>query len=208
MRTFHALGILLMYPTEALCEGLRELRNVLRGEEMLTVAELETLVPVFSYLETTPLLDLQEAYVNLFDRSPALSLHLFEHVYGENRDRGQALAELADLYAASEMVVGGGETPDYLPAFLEFMALTPEKEARRLLGEIGHIIQLMHNRLAQRQSPYAAVFKVVCGLCEPVPEAFRVEEADKVNPDKAPDLDASWLRYGSTCHPSTETCRH
>ena len=26
----------------------------------------------------------------LFDRTPLLSLHLFEHVHGESRDRGQA----------------------------------------------------------------------------------------------------------------------
>ena len=192
MRSFHALGILLMYPTEDTREGLRELRNVLRGEEMLSVSELETLVPLFSYLETAPMLDLQESYVNVFDRSPALSLHLFEHVYGENRDRGQALAELSDLYAASGLFLSQGETPDYLPAFLEFMSLTPEKEARRLLGEVGHILVLMHGRLQQRQSPYAAAMKVLCGLCEPEPEAFRVEEADKLNPDKEPDLETTW----------------
>ncbi len=192
MRTFQALGILLMYPTEDTRTALSELRNVLRGEEMLSTQELERLIPLFDWLEKTPLLDAQESYVNLFDRSPALSLHLFEHVYGENRDRGQALAELADLYAASDLFLDKGETPDYLPAFLEFMALQPEKESRRLLGEVGHIVQLLHNRLSQRQSPYAAVLAVICGLCEPTPEAFRVEEADKLNPDREPDLETSW----------------
>ena len=37
---------------------------------------------------------LQERYVALFDRSRSLSLHLFEHVHGESRDRGQAMVDL------------------------------------------------------------------------------------------------------------------
>ena len=192
MRTFQALGILLMYPTEDTQAALPELRNILRGEEMLPHADLEKLVPLFTYLEKEPMLDQQEKYVGLFDRAPSLSLHLFEHVYGENRDRGQALAELADLYASSDMFLKEGEMPDYLPAFMEFMALQPERESRRLLGEIGHIIQLMANRLAERGSVYAPLMALICSLCEPHPEAFRVEAADKMNPDKPVDLDATW----------------
>jgi nitrate reductase delta subunit len=38
--------------------------------------------------------ELQERYFALFDRSRTLSLHLFEHVHGESRDRGQAMADL------------------------------------------------------------------------------------------------------------------
>ena len=40
------------------------------------------------------LYDLQERYVLLFDRTRSLSLHLFEHVHGESRDRGQAMVDL------------------------------------------------------------------------------------------------------------------
>ena len=34
----------------------------------------------------------------LFDRTRSLSLHLFEHVHGESRDRGQAMVDLKALY--------------------------------------------------------------------------------------------------------------
>ena len=44
------------------------------------------------------LYDLQERYVQLFDRTRSLSLHLFEHVHGESRDRGQAMVDLKALY--------------------------------------------------------------------------------------------------------------
>ena len=49
-------------------------------------------------IATGDLYDLQERYVVLFDRSRSLSLHLFEHVHGESRDRGQAMVDLKSLY--------------------------------------------------------------------------------------------------------------
>lgn len=192
MRTLHALGLLLSYPTNELVEAMPELRNVLLAEEFVGAETLTTLEPLFKTVRDGPLLDLQEDYVSLFDRQPGLSLHLFEHVYGESRDRGQALAELSDLYASSDMLVANGETPDYLPAFVEFLGAQPEKEARRLLGEVGHILLLLSQRLEQRQSPYGAVMRALTGLCEPHPEDARVEEASRINPDEAPDLEKSW----------------
>jgi nitrate reductase molybdenum cofactor assembly chaperone len=44
------------------------------------------------------LYDAQERYVSLFDRTRTLSLHLFEHVHGESRDRGQAMVDLGQMY--------------------------------------------------------------------------------------------------------------
>lgn len=192
MRTFQTLGLLLTYPTPELVEALPELRQVLQAEEALSGQQQANLASVFDYLHHGRLMDIQEAYVALFDRHPGLSLHLFEHVYGESRDRGQALAELADLYAASNLFLSNGETPDYLPAFLEFMGGQPEKEARRLLGEVGHILLLLAERLEQRENVYAPVLRALTSLCEPVPETARAEEAARVNPDVMPDPDTMW----------------
>ena len=50
-------------------------------------------------ITTGDLYDLQERYVLLFDRTRSLSLHLFEHVHGESRDRGQAMIDLKAQYA-------------------------------------------------------------------------------------------------------------
>lgn len=192
MRTFQTLGLLLTYPTPELVEALPELRQVLQAEEALSAERRESLDGLLSHLRTTALMDVQEAYVALFDRHPGLSLHLFEHVYGESRDRGQALAELADLYASGGLYLKNGETPDYLPAFLEFMSGQPEKEARRLLGEVGHILLLLAERLEQRENVYAPVLRALTSLCEPHPESTRVEEAARVNPDVVPDPDTMW----------------
>jgi nitrate reductase molybdenum cofactor assembly chaperone len=49
-------------------------------------------------IATGELYDLQERYGLLFDRTRSLALHLFEHVHGESRDRGQAMVDLKTLY--------------------------------------------------------------------------------------------------------------
>ena len=40
----------------------------------------------------------------LFDRTRSLSLHLFEHVHGESRDRGQAMIDLKAQYEKAGLV--------------------------------------------------------------------------------------------------------
>lgn len=63
----------------------------------------------------------QERFVFLFDRTRSLSLHLFEHVHGESRDRGQAMVDLLGMYEADGFEIEAKELPDYLPMFLEFL---------------------------------------------------------------------------------------
>ena len=153
MTNYRALAALLAYPEEDLIEALPELREALSGSRGIA--------PLLEELQREALPDLQERYVALFDRSRALSLHLFEHVHGESRDRGQAMVDLAQSYASRGMQVAGNELPDYLPAFLEFLSLVSHDEARGLIGEVAEILRSLGDRLAERGSRYAAVFAAV-----------------------------------------------
>ncbi|MCP2821160.1 nitrate reductase molybdenum cofactor assembly chaperone, partial [Salmonella enterica subsp. enterica serovar Typhimurium] len=81
------------------------------------------------------LLDRQEEYVWLFDRTRSLSLNLYEHVHGESRDRGQAMAALLELYRQHGLELSANELPDYLPAFLDFLSSLPDEKAASLLAE-------------------------------------------------------------------------
>lgn len=145
---YRALAALLAYPERELVEAVPELRP-------LVPAALRGLL---DELERAPLAALQERYVELFDRSRALSLHLFEHVHGESRDRGQAMVDLAQTYASRGFAVVGNELPDYLPAFLEFLSVLAPAEAKGMLGETGEIVRTLGDRLAERGSRYCAVF--------------------------------------------------
>lgn len=86
-------------------------------------------------LASQDLYELQARYVDLFDRSRALSLHLFEHVHGESRDRGQAMVDLKALYESHGLEITASELPDFLPLFLEYLSLRPLEEAKALLGK-------------------------------------------------------------------------
>ena len=103
-------------------------------------------------------------YVELFDRGRATSLHLFEHVHGDSRDRGPAMIDLAQTYEKAGLFLAPDELPDYLPVVLEFVSTQPPREARAFLGEMAHIFNAIFNALQQRQSPYASVLGALLEL--------------------------------------------
>src|SRR6185312_2998556 len=82
------------------------------------------------YLEHGPVIDLQEAYVDTFDRNPAHSLSIFEHTMGDSRERGPAMVHLVEEYRRFGLEATSRELPDFLPVFLEFLSLIPPEEAQ------------------------------------------------------------------------------
>jgi nitrate reductase delta subunit len=152
-------------------------------------------------------MDLQAAYVGLFDRVRTLSLHLFEHVHGESRDRGQAMVDLVKLYQRHGLDVTAKELPDYLPLFLEFLSIVPPAEARDLLGEAAHIFPAIGGRLARRESPYAAVFTALAELAGgSVGTGPDVDEPDTESPEA---IDRAWeeaaVTFGTESTPENQT---
>ena len=66
---------------------------------------LKSLISFMDTLEQSDLLEAQETYVELFDRGRAHCLHLFEHVHGDSRDRGQALVDLSGVYKDAGLLI-------------------------------------------------------------------------------------------------------
>ena len=128
-KTFKVLSALLTYPTAELQAAVAEMRAVLDAEALPAAAQPRPARPLLDELATGDLYDLQERYVLLFDRTRSLSLHLFEHVHGESRDRGQAMVDLKAMYESHGLATVTSELPDYLPLFLEFLATLPQAEA-------------------------------------------------------------------------------
>jgi nitrate reductase delta subunit len=197
-RTWRALGALLSYPTEALQAATGEIAALLADEAILSAKEQTAIGALLADLATTDIYDLQERYFVLFDRSRTLSLHLFEHVHGESRDRGQAMADLLALYGSHGLEMTAGELPDFLPLFLEFLSLLPDIEARALLAEPASILRALADRLATRNTPYATVMTALAELAQ-APTAGRSEIPDE-DPSDLVALDAAWeetaVRFG------------
>lgn len=159
--TLKALSALLAYPGEELAAAAPAIAGVLAGDGRLEPSAQAGLAPLLHALAEDDIYDLQEAYVALFDRTRRLSLHLFEHVHGESRDRGQAMVDLAGLYEKGGLFVASNELPDYLPLFLEFLSTRPWDEAHDLLKDVSHILEQIEQRLVEHHSDYAAIFTVL-----------------------------------------------
>ncbi|MFO1185958.1 MAG: nitrate reductase molybdenum cofactor assembly chaperone [Bauldia sp.] len=196
-RTFKALSALLSYPSRDLQAAMPELAAAIDGEALLPSGERIALAPLFAELATGDLLDLEERYVLLFDRTRSLSLNLFEHVHGESRDRGQAMVDLKQVYERSGLKISVGELPDYLPLFLEYLSTIETAEAQGLLGQARGVIAALGERLEKRGSAYARVFDGLLALAASAPAAEDVPIADgNSDPDDFAALDASWEEAG------------
>lgn len=127
MQTLKILAALLHYPEQELQTAAPELRALVAADPLLRESERRGLAGFVTRLQEGDLLDLQSEYVATFDRGRKLSLHLFEHVHGESRDRGQAMVDLLAQYRAIGLELAVRELPDYLPLFLEYCSLLPEE---------------------------------------------------------------------------------
>jgi len=209
-KTFKALSALLSYPDEDLQKAAPELRAVIEEEALLPPETRRVLDPLIEAVATGDLYDLQERYVELFDRTRSLSLHLFEHVYGESRDRGQAMIELKTLYEQNGLYLSASELPDYLPVFLEFLSVRPLEEARAQLSQPAHVLTAIAERLHKRKTPYEAAFQALVAIAGVVPDAAGVEvlDGDDADPNDFAALDAQWEEEAVTFGPgAAPTCK-
>jgi nitrate reductase delta subunit len=210
-KTFKALSALLGYPSVDLQRATGELRSVFETEALVPAAIRRQLDVLLTDIASGDIYDLQERYVLLFDRTRSLSLHLFEHVHGESRDRGQAMVDLLAMYEERGLAAVKNELPDFLPLFLEFLATMPQAEACDMLGQPAHILGALAERLRKRGSPYEAVFRALTALSAVKPKGEEVS-ALLALPDPDPldlaALDAAWEEEAVTFGPgASDSCK-
>jgi nitrate reductase delta subunit len=182
--TLRALAMLLGYPGEQLRAHLPALADAIDSEAALPAARRAELRAFMQEMQRVDGIDLEAAYVELFDRGRATSLHLFEHVHGDSRDRGPAMIDLTQNYEKAGLLLAPHELPDHLCVVLEFASTQPPAVAREFLGEMAHILNAIFSALRQRDSRYASVVAAVIEL------AGQRAEAVPVAQDVA--IDESW----------------
>ncbi|WP_324781068.1 nitrate reductase molybdenum cofactor assembly chaperone [Thiobacillus sedimenti] len=188
MKTFKVLSLLLMYPESDWLAALPELHAALVEEGGFNRDATARLAPLFDLLHEANLIELQENYVATFDRNPSHSLHLFEHIHGESRDRGSAMIDLLQEYWKHDFDASAAELPDYVPLFLEFLSLLPADEARALLGDAVHVLAALGRKLDANGSPYASVFQVL--------EALSPVAAQELAEPPVRDMDEAMEMFG------------
>jgi len=182
--SLRVLAALLAYPDAQMRGHIPEMRDLLVDEGVVSQPRRLEIDALMDTLQRADPLDTEAAYVELFDRSRATSLHLFEHVHGDSRDRGPAMIDLGQTYEKAGLILAPGELPDYLPAVLEFVSTQPPHEARAFLGEIVHILNAIFGALCKRDSAYASVVGALIELAG--------EKAQPVEPAADETLDESW----------------
>jgi nitrate reductase delta subunit len=183
--SLRVLARLLSYPDGELRSHLSAMRDALHAEGALTAGRLAELDLLMDTVSSADPLDTEAAYVQLFDHGRATSLHLFEHVHGDSRDRGPAMIDLAQTYDKAGLFLAPGELPDYLPVVLEFISTQPPREARAFLAEMAHILNAIFSALQQRQSAYASVIGALLELAGEKAQAVRLAAEDP--------LDETWV---------------
>lgn len=213
MRSLRVLSKLLIYPSADIMTHMDEMKSVLVDDGFLKARTLKSLCAFMDEFAATDLMTAQETYVELFDRGRSHCLHLYEHVHGESRFRGQAMIDLSNRYHEKGLQIGVSELPDYLPLFLEFISICDPEEGLETLGQAAPVIAVIGEKLKRGKSGYAKVFAAIVELSgaklKPA-DIQKAADASLPNIKTLDELDEQWEEppaFGSgadcgTCDPT------
>jgi nitrate reductase delta subunit len=214
MLTLKVLSLLLSYPEAEILAALDEMATVIEQEKLLPRDNKKSVLALINCYRGADLLDCQERYVGLFDRGRYVSLHIFEHVHGESRDRGQAMVNLLQMYESHGFEMSTHELPDYIPLFLEFLSQQEPVEAIKLLQDAMPVLSLLGARLAERGSEFRVIFDAlesIAGEPEGINE-IRQQAATETPDETLLHMDEIWeeeavsfMGAGDSCQTQTAT---
>lgn len=209
MLILKVFSLLLSYPEAETLMALDDMVAVIEQDTRLPETRKKSVLALINTYRSTDLLDLQEHYVALFDRGRFLSLHIFEHVHGESRDRGQAMVNLLQMYEAHGFELSTQELPDYIPLFLEFLSQQEPAEAVQLLHDAMPVLSLLGARLSERGSDYGAIFDTLEGIAgEPEGITEIRQQAATETPDETLlHMDAIWEEEAVSFMGAGDSCQ-
>ena len=190
IKTYKILSLLLSYPNEELQKFLLEVEKELREESLLHEDRINDISKFCERFNQLDLTNWQGEYVQLFDYSRSVSLHIFEHIQGDSRDRGQAMVNLMEFYKEKGMHLTAKELPDYIPAFLEFLSTQSISKSSELLGETVNIMDKINEALSEGENLYSSIFKAIISLSAKQPNKEITREM--IKNEKPQDWDAEY----------------
>jgi nitrate reductase delta subunit len=152
-------SLLLSYPDEGRLDTAEQLLAQLGGPAAVNLSQTVTA------LRATDPLQAAQDYVATFDLRRRCTMYLTYWTAGDTRNRGGAMLSFAQVYRAAGVDPPADEAPDYLPVVLEFAATVDSESGLRLLAEHRVPIDVLHQALSEKSSPYAhAVAAVLATL--------------------------------------------
>lgn len=203
LKTYKIISLLLDYPSQEMMDALPQVEEEVAKEGLLSAALRQELGRFLRASASLSLQAWQMMYVEQFDCSKTVNLYLFDHLYGNSRERGQAMVDLKEMYLRSGLSIISGELPDYLPLFLEYLSIGVSKEkASELLQAVRPILQKIERILRENDNFYVYLFTILVSLSEGIPEGMPKETSEK-NPkgisEETPQESSAFI---SCCKPS------
>jgi nitrate reductase delta subunit len=158
-------SLLLGYPDEAL---LDRLALVERAAAALPPAVRDPLLATVAHLDSAPLEERQEEYVETFDTRRRHNLFLTYFAHGDTRKRGVALLRFKQTYLRSGFVLDDSELPDHLCVVLEYAATVDHELGRGLLLDHRAGLELLRLSLDQVRSGWAGAVTAVTATLPPL----------------------------------------
>ncbi len=209
MEILRVIARLLDYPSCEAAKHSHEFVDAIRVAKEIPPNRRQELIDLVEDIYARDLLDAQECYTGLFEQGRSLSLHLFEHVHGESRDRGQAMVDLMEEYSSHGFEIDARELPDYIPLFLEYLSFQPDLKAREWLADTSHILAVLGARLTERGSGYGKLFEsllIIAGRVEELQEQLVLVANEE--PDNTPEaLDKEWEEVAVTFSAADQICK-
>lgn len=211
MDILKVIALLLDYPRKEIANHREEISQAIENAREVSPDHRVRLLQTLSEIYDIELMDAEENYTGLFEQGRSLSLHLFEHVHGESRDRGQAMVDLMGEYSQNGFDIDSRELPDFIPMFLEYLSHRPDTVAREWLADVSHILALLGARLIERQSSYANLFEsllLIAGRSAELEDKL-TKVADEVPDNTHEALDKEWEEVPVTFgvdHEGGESC--
>ena len=169
---FKLLSILLQYPDAGFVKALPELES---AAAQLPPGRRKAGIDGFlAAVRTQSAFQLQERYTAAFDLSPATTLNITYHIWGDGEKRAAALMRLQQQYANAGYDKTTTELPDYLPLMLEFLAVFPDARQSGHFRNCFAKLDMVVDRLQEIAPPYASLLQPLAGM-------FRVQSADGVS---------------------------
>ena len=161
------ISVLLQYPSEELIEAAKEYDELIDIEH--TDEEMNQKLKRFlEHFNHRSLEELQETYVRTFDFNENTNLYLTYSKLKDEKARGEILVKLKRIYEDEGLIMETDELPDFLPLFLEFLAMAKIETTKQLFTQLREPLENIRNGLIEMNSPYSELM----GICLMIEEEY------------------------------------